>query len=120
MWPRLGCGTGMGNSDMLRGGNGVSRPNPTPLPTLYLNAKSWVQNFCTFVLGFFLFSQLKHFSKSFNGTKELRLKNICFFLRIVFFFFSFYFKGNIFHSMKQVFCFLVFFLIPKRKIFFFP
>ena len=36
MPPRLGYGTGMGNSDMLRGGNGIGvpRPKPAPLPTL--------------------------------------------------------------------------------------
>ena len=36
MPPRLGYGTGMGNSDMLRGGNGIGVPRPklSPLPTL--------------------------------------------------------------------------------------
>ena len=36
MPPRLGYGTGMGNSDMLRGGNGIGVPCPKPalLPTL--------------------------------------------------------------------------------------
>ena len=36
MPPRLGYGTGMGNSDMLRGWNGIGvpRPKPAPLPTL--------------------------------------------------------------------------------------
>ena len=36
MSPRLGYGTGMRNSDMMRSGNGIgmARPKPTPLPTL--------------------------------------------------------------------------------------
>ena len=39
MPPRLGYGTGMGNSDMLRGGNGIGvpRPKPAPLPTLCID-----------------------------------------------------------------------------------
>ena len=36
MPPRLGYGTGMGNSDMLRGGNGIGVPRPKPAPLLTL------------------------------------------------------------------------------------